>query len=164
MIFNDAVSELKKVLRIDPYKDFVGKDNLDYIRSFVVEKEELGQDKIIKHKNKNVKIKIPQKIDKKVILLLRGLGKTKGGNIGNLLIYIWLNKGDDITKTLWLSETSAKTGGNKKILVGDTKIRISIPEGRYNGSTIRLRGLGREPSFGYDDFFIQQKKEISWSS
>ncbi len=145
--------------------------NLDYKRSIWVEEEQLGKDKIIIYKKKRIKFKIPQEIKRKVVLRLRGLGKTKDDKIGNLLLYIWLNKGDDIKKTLWLSETSAKNGATKKLRLFEdkraetfievfknfitrlgykNKIHVFVPKGSHNGSVLRLKGLGEKLSFRWD--------------
>lgn len=145
--------------------------NLDYKRSIWVEEEQLGKDKVIIHKKKKIKFKIPQEIKRKVVLRLKGLGKTKDDKIGNLLLYIWLNKGQDIKKTLWLSETSAKNGAPKKLRLFEdkrtetfievfknfittlrykNKIQVFVPKGSHNGSVLRLKGLGEKLSFRWD--------------
>ena len=131
---------------------------LNYERSIWVEQEDLGKDKAIKHKNKQYRVKIPRKIDKKVTLRLRGLGRTKDNKTGDLLLHVWLNKGDDIRKSLWLSETSARNGANKILRFDGKKIRIVIPEKSYNGLVIRLRGLGRKPGFRRRAPFLHRKR------
>ena len=85
-------------------------------RSIWIEQEDLGKVIVIKHKSKRYEVKIPPKINKKIILRLRGVGTTKDNKTGDLLLHVWLNKGDDIRKELWLSETAARTGASKKIV------------------------------------------------
>ncbi len=132
---------------------------LDCESSIWVEENELGKDKVIFYKNKCYFVKIPQKINKKITLRLRGLGKTRGGKTGNLLLHVWLNKGEDIRKDLWLSETSARCGTNKILLIGVKKITMVIPPNSYNGLTIRLRGLGVESSFDNRAPFLANNKK-----
>jgi hypothetical protein len=120
---------------------------LDEKRSIWVEQDELGKNRLIEHKNKRYNVKIPRKINKEVTLRLRGLGKTRGDKTGDLLLHIWLNKGDDIRKSLWLSETSARNGANKILSFEGRKIRVLIPKNSHQGLVIRLRGLGRKPGF-----------------
>jgi hypothetical protein len=131
---------------------------LNYGRSIWVDQEDLGKDKVIKHKNKRYRVKIPQEIDKKLILRLRGIGKTKGNKTGDLLLHVWLNKGEDVRKSLWLSQTSARNGANKILRFEEKKIRIVIPERSYNGLVIRLRGLGRKPKFNWRAPFLDRKR------
>lgn len=131
---------------------------LNYERSIWVESEELGRDKVIKHKDKQYRVKIPRKIDKKVTLRLRGLGKTRNNKTGDLLLHVWLNKGEDIRENLWLSETSARNGAHKILQFGRKKIRIVIPENSYNGLVIRLRGLGKKPKFRWRFPFLNRKR------
>ena len=39
-----------------------------------------------------------------------------------------LDYGDDIRKSLWLSETSARKGTDKKLFLGEKAITMVIPE------------------------------------
>ena len=73
--------------------------NLDYQRSIWIYPNELGKDKTIDHNNKKIKFKVPQKIDDKVILRFRELGKTEGKETGDLLIYLWLIAPEDTIST-----------------------------------------------------------------
>jgi len=115
--------------------------------SIWIEQEELGNDKVIEIKKKSFRVKIPKKIEKKVTLRLKGLGKTKGNRTGDILLHVRINQGENIRKNLWVSETSAKNGDNKILLFEEKKIRISLPKNSYDGLVVRLRGLGRKPSF-----------------
>ena len=119
--------------------------SLDDELSIWVEEEELGKEKTISHKRKSYSIKIPPNIDKKITLRLRGLGKTRLSKTGDLLLHIWLNKGTDIRTVLWLSETSARAGTEKKLSIGEKRIRVVIPPKSHDGLTLRLRGLGQSP-------------------
>jgi len=119
---------------------------LDHELSIWVEEEELGEKKVIYHKGKRYYVKIPKEVDKKITLRLKGLGKTRFRKTGDLLLHVWLNKGEDVRKVLWLSETSARNGANKRLFTWEKKITMVIPKNSYDGLTIRLRGLGRGPS------------------
>jgi hypothetical protein len=129
---------------------------LNLERSIWVEQEDLSKEKDININNKRYKVTIPQEINQKVILRLRGLGRTKGNKTGDLFLHIWLNKGDDIRKSLWISETSARNGTDKILLLNEKKITIVIPPKTYNGLTIRLKGLGRELDFNLRAPFLHR--------
>ena len=131
---------------------------LNHERSIWIEQEDLGTVIVIKHNHKRYEVKIPPKIDTKVIIRLRGLGKTRDNETGDLLLHVWLNKGDDIRKELWLSKTSARTGTNKKLSFEEKKIQILIPPNSQNGLIIRLKGLGRKPGFKWRAPFIHRKR------
>lgn len=118
---------------------------LDYDLSIWVEVNDLGTEKLISHKKRSYYVKIPPKIDKKITLRLRGLGKTRHHKTGDLFLHLWLNKGEDITKNLWLSETLARNGGDKIISVDGSRIIMVVPPKSYHGITIRLKGLGKDP-------------------
>ncbi len=120
---------------------------LDCERSIWVEEEELGQERALEHGRKQYKVKIPHRINKKVTLRLRGLGKRRGDKTGDLLLHVWLNRGIDISKRLWLSESAAQYGAEKLLRVGPREIRMAVPPRSYHGLQIRLRGLGHEPDF-----------------
>jgi hypothetical protein len=122
----------------------------DYERSIWVEQEDLGREKVIEFKHKRYAVKIPPNINQKAVVRLRGLGKTKKNQTGDLMLHIWLNKGDDIRKDLWLSETYAKNGWDKTLALDYRKITVLIPPNSHDGMTIRLKGLGRElePNWG----------------
>lgn len=115
--------------------------------SIWVEEEDLGNEKVVYHKNKRYFVKVPQKINKVVTLRLRGLGKKRFRKTGDLLLHVCLNKGQDVRKHLWLSETSARNGTEKRLFTGERKIEMIIPPKSKNGLTIRLKGLGKGPSY-----------------
>lgn len=132
--------------------------SLDDERSIWVEEEDLGNEKAIFHKNKRYFVKIPKNINKKITLRLRGFGKRRRNKIGDLFLHVWLNKGEDIFKTLWLSETSARDGADKRLLLDGKAITMIIPPKSYNGLIIRLRGHGREGSFSPRAPAVHSKK------
>jgi hypothetical protein len=131
---------------------------LNYERSIWVEEEDLGKEKALYHKNKRYFVKIPQEINKEITLRLRGLGKTRGNKTGDLFLHVWLNKGEDVRKNLWLSETSARNGADKKLLLDGKLMTMVIPPKSYNGLTIRLKGLGRKSSFSQHAPVLDKKK------
>lgn len=131
---------------------------LNHELSIWVEEEDLGKEKAIYHKDKRYLVKIPQEIDKQITLRLRGLGKTRFRKTGDLLLHVWLNKGEDVRRSLWLSETSARNGADKKLFTGEETIVMVIPPKSYNGLTIRLKGLGRGPSFNRRAPVLDRKK------
>ena len=121
--------------------------DLDLEASICIEQEELGGEKVILHKKKRYRIKIPEKINKKITLRLEGLGKKRGSKYGNLYLHLWLNKGEDLQKNLWISESCARNGTKKLIRSGGRKFRVTIPENSFHGRKIRLKGLGKKPRF-----------------
>ena len=131
---------------------------LDDELSIWVEEEELGKDKAIYHKRKGYDVKIPQEINQKTTLRLRGLGKTRFRKTGDLLLHVWLNRGEDVRKVLWLSEQSARNGADKKLFTGEKTITIVIPPKSHDGLTIRLRGLGKGPCTSQNAPVLDQMK------
>jgi hypothetical protein len=132
---------------------------LDDKRSIWVEEEDLGKEKAFYHKNKLYFVKIPEKIDKEITLRLRGFGKTRRNKTGDLFLHVWLNKGEDIIKSLWLSETAAENGADKRVLLSGKAITMVIPPKSYNGLTIRLKGWGQEGSFNPHAPALRSKKK-----
>ena len=122
---------------------------LNLERSLWVEEQDLGTEKEIAHRGKRYAVKIPERIDKQVTLRLRGLGRTRNGETGDLLLHIRLNKGDDIRRSLWLSETAARNGADKTLQLNDRRIRMVVPPGSRDGLVIRLSGLGPRPGFDW---------------
>jgi hypothetical protein len=121
---------------------------LDVERSMWVEEEDLGKEKVFYYKDHRYFVKIPQTIHKHITLRLRGLGKTRGTKKGDIFLHVWLNTGEDVTKNLWLSETSARNGADKKLRLDGKTITMVVPPNSHRGLTIRLKGYGREGSFG----------------
>jgi hypothetical protein len=133
--------------------------NLDLERSIWVEEEELGKKKAFYHKDKRYFVKIPEKINHRLTLRLRGYGKSRRNKTGDLFLHVWLNKGEDINKSLWLSETCARNGANKRLLLEGKAVTMIIPPGSYNGLTIRLKGYGREVRISPDAPALQSKNK-----
>lgn len=119
--------------------------DLDDNLSIWVTKEDLGREKLISHKKRSFYVKIPRQINKQITLRLKGLGKNRSPQTGDLYLHLWLNKGEDIKRCLWLSETFAGKGGEKILSSGEERIIIRIPPKSKNGLTLRLKGLGAEP-------------------
>jgi len=132
--------------------------SLDDDRSIWVEEEDLGKEKAFYHKNKRYFIKIPEKIVKNLTLRLRGIGKKRRNKTGDLLLHVWLNKGEDVNKSLWLSETSAIRGADKRLMIDGRAITMAIPPNSYNGLTIRLKALGKEGGFDPQAPTLRSKK------
>ena len=120
---------------------------LDQTLSIWVEEEELGSQIAIYHKKKRYFVNMPNEINRRATIRLRGLGKTRFRKTGDLFLYVWLNRGEDVRKNLWLSETSARNGAERRLFTWERTITMIIPPNSYHGLTIRLRGLGRGPSY-----------------
>lgn len=117
---------------------------LDEERTIWVEEEDLGNEKPLYHKNRRYFVKIPKNIDRNLTLRLHGLGKKRLGKTGNLFLHVWVNKGEDIEKDLWLSETSARLGADKKLIVESEKLTLIVPPRSHHGLSIRVKGHGAE--------------------
>lgn len=153
-----AIGSILQMMIADVIKKFwEGLFGLDYHRSICIEQEELGTEKVIKIWNKKYSVKIPTDINKKIILRLKGLGHTGSKKTGDLFLHIWLNKGEDVKKALWLSESAARQGVKKVLLLENQKIEIGIPPGSHNGLVIRLKGLGKELDFNWRLLFRRRQ-------
>jgi hypothetical protein len=75
------------------------------------------------------------------------LGKKRRDKTGDLYLHVWLNKGEDVNVSLWISETCARNGANKSLVVNGNAISMIIPPKSHHGLTIRLKGCGREAGF-----------------
>jgi hypothetical protein len=126
-------------------------------RTLWVEPEELGKEKPLWHHNQQYFVKIPAEIHKEVTLRLKGLGRTRQNQTGDLLLHVRLNQGEDLSKNLWLSESAAKYGGDKLLAWGDGQIRVMIPRQSYPGLAIRLKGLGAQSEFQWRAPFLRRR-------
>lgn len=118
--------------------------SLDCQQSIWVESEELGKIRVIKHRRKRYHVRIPEEFDRKVVVRLKGIGKARGNKKGDLYLHVWLNKGQDVRRSLWLPETLASEGGKKELVLNGRRINMVIPANSHSGLVVRLRGLGRE--------------------
>ena len=130
---------------------------LDVHRSIWIDPDELGKERVIKCNRKQYRVKIPGKINKEVILRLRGIGRTKDGLTGNLYLHVYLNKGDDIRRDYWIPESDARKGTSRKLNVGEGRARVFLPAGSYDGLVMRYSGLGREQDFNWRVPFLKRK-------
>lgn len=69
-----------------------------------------------------------------------------------------LDYGKDIRKSLWLSETSARKGADKKLFLGEKTITMVVPPNSYHGLTIRLKGVGKELDFNWRAPLLRRKR------
>jgi DnaJ C terminal domain len=118
--------------------------SLDDEHSIWVEEEELGNEKVFEYNNKRYAVKVPDRIDKKITVRLRELGKKRLNKTGDLYLHVWLNKGEDVNESIWISETTARTGADKRLMVAGKVITVVIPPYSNDGLTLRLKGCGRE--------------------
>ena len=127
-------------------------------RSIWVEEEDLGKEIALLHRDRSYFVNIPQSIDKEITLRLRGLGKTRFNKTGDLLLHVWLNKGEDVRRSLWISETAARNGAEKLVSLDGKQITMVIPPRSYGGLSIRLKGRGRESNNSRRAPVLPQKK------
>ena len=127
-------------------------------RSIWVEEEDLGKEIALLHRDRSYFVNIPQSIDKEITLRLRGLGKTRFNKTGDLLLHVWLNKGEDVRRSLWISETAARNGAEKLVSLDGKQITMVIPPRSYSGLSIRLKGCGRESTYSPRAPVLPQKK------
>ena len=62
---------------------------LDCERSIWVEEEELGTYRTIEHRRKKYRVKIPERINKRVTLRLSGIGRRLGSKTVDLLVFMF---------------------------------------------------------------------------
>ncbi len=110
-----------------------------------LEEEDLGKEKVITVGNKEHTIVIPPRIRQPTIVRYRGIGDTKWGQTGDVYLHAWLNKGEDIQATLWLSQSCARRGADKKIMLDGKAVTLVVPPYSQDGQTIRLAGYGKAP-------------------
>ena len=120
---------------------------LDDQLSILVEEEELGEYKTIFHREKQVAIRVPKEKNRKFTVCYKGLGRKKGNQTGNLLVHVWVNKGEDANAILWLSESSARNGATKTLSFMRRTIQVVVPKGSSDGSIIAVEGQGKEAEF-----------------
>jgi hypothetical protein len=118
--------------------------DLNEERSIWVLEEELGKELIVMHRKAQYRVKIPKTINKKISIRLRGLGKKRFKQTGDLILHVWLNKGTDARRTLWLPETAILKGTGKIIWVDKNRIQVVIPPHSHQGLVLRLKGMGKE--------------------
>jgi hypothetical protein len=132
--------------------------DLDCHHTIVVEPGGLDKYKTIFNETKEIEFRVPKKIEQPTILRLKGLGKIKGKLTGNLLIEIWLNKGEDVNACLWLSESSAWNGTVKNLWTSKGMINVLVPRRSDDGIIIRMKGFGNPPAFGPGVAFHSEKR------
>lgn len=133
--------------------------SLDREKSIWVEEEDLGKEIIVYFRQHPYFVKIPKDLNGQKNIRLSGQGKTFGNKRGDFILHVWLNRGEDDRKILWLSESAARNGTDKKIYTGEKIITMVIPPRSHNGLTIRLKGFGKEPISSPHAPVLQQKKK-----
>ena len=118
-------------------------------RSLWVTAEDLGTEKAITHRARQYLVKIPRTIQKKVVLRLRGLGKTRRGQTGDLLLSVWLNQGEDVHLKLWVSASSVQNHQEKRLWLEEKKVMMRLPATAKDGTTVRRKGLGKPMEFNW---------------
>lgn len=131
---------------------------LDEERTLWVEEGDLGNEKAIDHHGKRYFVRIPTGIDRTLTLRLRALGRKRRQRTGDLYLHVWLNKGEDIERNLWLSDTSAWYGADKRLMVDNEKLTLIVPPKSHHGLTIRVKGHGRESAHTRNAPIPQRKK------
>lgn len=118
-------------------------------RSIWIAAEDLGTEKAITHRARQYLVKIPRTIQKKVVLRLKGIGKTRGGQAGDLLLSVWLNQGEDVHLKLWVSESAVRNHQEKPLWLEGKKVMMRLPANAKDGTTVRLMGLGKLADFNW---------------
>jgi len=132
--------------------------SLDHESSIWVEEEDLGKEVVFFYERQRYVTKIPQDLQGMTTLYLKGYGKTFRNRTGDFILHVWLNRGQDNGKSLWLSESSARRGTDKKLFTGEKLITMVIPPRSYHGLTIRLKGYGLEAATSPRAPTLKQKR------
>ncbi len=130
--------------------------------SILVEEDELGEYKTIFHREKEISIRVPKENDRKFTVCYKGLGRKKGNQTGNLLVHVWVNRGEDANRILWLPESSARNGTAKTLSFSRRMIQVAVPKSSCDGSIITVEGQGQEAEFPESVAHSNMKGGIFW--
>lgn len=123
----------------------------------------LGGEHSVNFNGENIKIKIPHGIKDGEKLRIRGKGKNFGGQVGDLLVKIKIEKSpiyerddDDLTRFLDISLKTALFGNKITLQTPKKEVSLKIPAGAKNGQKIRLKGYGvqNRKSGIYGDLYL----------
>lgn len=123
----------------------------------------LGGEHSVNFNGENIKIKIPHGIKDGEKLRIRGKGKNFGGQVGDLLVKVKIEKSpiyerddDDLSRSLDISLKTALFGDKITLQTPKKEVSLKIPAGAKNGQKIRLKGYGvqNRKSGIYGDLYL----------
>lgn len=123
----------------------------------------LGGEQSIMINNESIKIKIPHGIKNGEKLRIRGRGKIRGAQRGDLIVQVKLGasdeyerQDDDLYKKCDISLKTALFGGSIKVKTPRKEVSVKIPPNSKNGQKIRLKGYGvqNRKSDIYGDMYL----------
>jgi hypothetical protein len=109
--------------------------------------KELGQIRTLRHRGRRLQYRLPAAAAEEVILRFSGLGKTRGGETGDLLLKVRVDRGQEEQAALWISEEQARRGTDQTLRHHWHSIPMQVPPGAVAGQELRLAGLGRKLPF-----------------
>jgi len=124
---------------------------VDINRTMYIRKDEIGKEINILHNKRTYCVKIPKEINTNITIRLHGLGKKRMWGTGNLLLHIWVNQGNDVYKSIWVSEELSQKGTEVILQLKYERIQVIIPKNSRRGLKIRLKGLGEKPIIDEND-------------
>lgn len=119
---------------------------------------------------RTITVRVPAGVvdGQKVRLAGQGAAGKQGKPSGDLLVTVHVNKdevfsrsGDDLTLTVPVSYSELVLGGAVTVPTLDSKVRVRIPQGTADGTTLRVRGRGVNKRNGASgDLLVTVKVEV----
>jgi len=138
---------------------------------FSLEEAYHGASRIVQLQHEKLRITIKPGAYDGQLLRIKGKGAPgSGGQRGDLYVRLrigphpaFIRKNDDLYTAQTIDLYTAVLGGDSLIETFDGKLKVKIPAGSQNGSTIRLKGKGM-PVYGqagrYGDLYLQINVQI----
>ncbi|MGB7537032.1 MAG: hypothetical protein WBM17_00690 [Anaerolineales bacterium] len=82
--------------------------NVDIEKTLYISRNEIGKEITVLSDNRQYRAKIPPNVKNNITLTMSKSGKKQLGVIGDLILHIWVNQGEDIYKNIWVSDTLAR--------------------------------------------------------
>lgn len=126
---------------------------LDEEKTIWITRKHCGTVRTLSLKGRRIRYRVPEQIEQTVTLRFRGCGKTIGSEIGNLLLHVRVDSGQNIELDLWLSEAETFKGCTKTLLYrrgffhSKERVEVVVPPRSADSGVVRLPGRGSKSSY-----------------
>jgi hypothetical protein len=120
---------------------------LDEERTIWITERQLGEIRTLRHRGRKVQYRLPKDIGRQITLRFKGYGKPRAGEVGDLMVHVRVDRGEDVESPLWISEGQARAGATKGIACDTGTVAITVPSGSVGGQILRLHGCGRRSPY-----------------
>ena len=122
----------------------------------------LGTVQTLRHRGQKIQYRVPPGIDRNITLRFKGIGRTRKQEPADFLLRIEIDRGQNLEAALWLTQSQASTGAQKRLRLRKKTLTVQVPPSSVDGQVLRLQGMGQKSRYRFGLLLFGRKRGELW--